>query len=438
MQDALAARNLTLARATPDEARASREQAEQYPEKLRQYEHAQTTAAAGRYAGLEPEIERPRYTPALDAGELVAVDRRGHVYKFDERTTGQFRNEIEQRLAGIDALPSVTEAKEAQLDASRAEWREQQRAAWEKQRPATAIERAVIDCWEKARERGATVPTWQHSGEIAARVDAFADLLKPETERQTEFSTVHGDKAFAARLDEAGIAIARVTAADAKALDALREEESMKLLQRRHFADLEAGELAAVTRAGDVYRINPDKLGDAKQHLPAELPGVIETRAKFEIERGQISAVWNEQRADIATARADFAAERESQAQHAQTVRDVRAFNQEVGEAVDTGFKASGGFLRGLSSMAESFIETLSNILFPPPPPTRDQAERMARSAEEKQQANEQTAQTNERAEAQHWLVEEARRRAAEKEAGRSPESERPKEPDRGYERERF
>jgi hypothetical protein len=141
--------------------------------------------------------------------------------------------------------------------------------------------------------------------------------------------------------------------------------------------------------------------------------------------------VWNEQRADIATARADFAAEREASHQAAETGRDVRAFNQEIGEAVDTGFKASGGFLRGLSSMAESFIATLSNILFPPPPPTRDQAERMARSAEEKQQANE-------RAEAQHWLIEEARRRAAEKEAGRSPESQRPKEPDRGYERERY
>jgi hypothetical protein len=53
---------------------------------------------------------------------LVAVDRRGNLYRFDERSTGQFRNEIDQRLSGLDAaeLPSVTEAKDAQRDAGRA------------------------------------------------------------------------------------------------------------------------------------------------------------------------------------------------------------------------------------------------------------------------------------------------------------------------------
>ena len=81
------------------------------------------------------------------------------------------------------------------------------------------------------------------------------------------------------------------------------------------------------------------------------------------------------------------------------------------------------------------------------PPPTPDQAERMVRSAEEKQQTNEQTAQHTERTEAQHWLVEEARRQAAKE----REEAERAKtaaelwgtprsytqEPDNGRERDR-
>ena len=107
----------------------------------------------------------------------------------------------------------------------------------------------------------------------------------------------------------------------------------------------------------------------------------------------------------------------------------------------------------GLASAAEKFVDWLGDMLFPAPPPTPDQAERMVRSAEEKQQAHEQTAQANERAEAQYWLVEEARRQAAKEreEAERAKtaaelygtprsytqEQDNGRERDRGYERER-
>ena len=137
--------------------------------------------------------------------------------------------------------------------------------------------------------------------------------------------------------------------------------------------------------------------------------------------------------------------------QAAETVRDVRQVNQDIGEAVDTGFKASGGFLHGLSRMAEKFFETLSDFFAPRPPPTRDQAERMERSAEEKQQTHAEQAAHQERNESQYWLVEEARRQAAkEREEAeraktaaerfgtpRSYTQEQDNDRDRGYERER-
>ena len=55
--------------------------------------------------------------------------------------------------------------------------------------------------------------------------------------------------------------------------------------------------------------------------------------------------------------------------------------------AVDRAAHAGEGLLRGLSKLFSSFINWLADSIAPPPPPTRDQAERMARSAEEKQEA---------------------------------------------------
>jgi hypothetical protein len=51
--------------------------------------------------------------------------------------------------------------------------------------------------------------------------------------------------------------------------------------------------------------------------------------------------------------------------------------------AVDRAAHAGEGLLRGLGKLFASFINWLADSIAPPPPPTRDQAERMARSAEE-------------------------------------------------------
>lgn len=112
--------------------------------------------------------------------------------------------------------------------------------------------------------------------------------------------------------------------------------------------------------------------------------------------------------------------------------------------------KITSRIFGGLANAAEKFVDWLGDMLFPAPPPTPDQAERMVRAAEENQQAHEQTAQAHERTEAHYWLVEEARRRAAEREAEeraktaaerygrpRAQEWDNDRERDRGYELER-
>ena len=284
-REALAAQNITLARATLDEARTSQEQAKAYPERLREYEQAQAATATGRYASLEPEtkIKRPYYSPALKDGEIVAIDPQGQVYKFDERSTGQFREQINERLFGLDTadLPSVTEAKAAQREASRAEWVEQWKAAREEARPASWLETLIAECGIEAGKDGGQVVR-DGDGRALSRAERLADSFKPEEERTGKLAPVYGAEGFAERLDDAGIALVQVTADDVKARDALRQAEELTRLsadvnyeaRRSHsFAFLEEGDFAAVTRDGDVYRINPDKLRGAEPLFVARLRG---------------------------------------------------------------------------------------------------------------------------------------------------------------------
>ncbi|MBV8092847.1 MAG: hypothetical protein JO110_06375, partial [Acetobacteraceae bacterium] len=198
-----------------------------------------------------------------------------------------------------------------------------------------------------------------------------------------------------------------------------------------------------VTRNGDVYKINPDKFSDAKKYLDltGDMPGVVETRARLEIEGEQIAALWKQHRADIAETRQDFAADRESAWQRGQTIREFRQSDRELGEAVDTGSKAATGITNSLAKVAETVLGGIFSFFgLGEPKLTPDQAERRAQAAEERQEARAHEQAQAEREAAQHWIIEEARRRAAEREAGMSPESQRPKERDdsRGYERDRY
>src|SRR6516162_2721110 len=100
LQAQLSARNIRLACVSADEARACEQQ-------------RAVANQRGRRSG-----------PLLTGGEIVAVDQRGRVYRFDKRTTGAAANAVRERLAGVDAgfLSSVETTKAAIKAASRAAW----------------------------------------------------------------------------------------------------------------------------------------------------------------------------------------------------------------------------------------------------------------------------------------------------------------------------
>ena len=79
--------------------------------------------------------------------------------------------------------------------------------------------------------------------------------------------------------------------------------------EARRFDKLAEGEYAAVTRAGDVIRLNPTALDfeEAEQRLAdvePRLPSIVEARAQTEIAREQTAEFWAEARAENAEARA--------------------------------------------------------------------------------------------------------------------------------------
>ena len=92
----------------------------------------------------------------------------------------------------------------------------------------------------------------------------------------------------------------RVTAHDVIALKGLRQDEQLGRLaaetnrearKNHHFAELEAGALAAVTRGGDVHRINADKLGRIEIGRSSER---VSGARGVQAEREQTSTVWGE------------------------------------------------------------------------------------------------------------------------------------------------
>jgi Relaxase/Mobilisation nuclease domain len=355
---------------------------------------------------------------------FAVVDQRGNVTRIDQRTTGDQLEEIQKRLGGIDTseLVSVADAKEIMREANRAAWAEQQRAEREQARPATGIETTI------------------------------ADALK---------ATMTGTE-FAEAVDKAGLRIARANVADLPALDALRRDDELAAASGleatgRHFAKLEIGDFAAVTNAGDVFRLNPYKLDFAEienrlADIQPRMPSVTEARAINEIIREQTAAQWADIRAGNAEARVAnseaIAAEREGHHQAAETARDVRAFNQEIGEAVDTTEKAASRLGSSFAKAVETILGGFFSFFDSGPKLTKDQAERAEMVAEEKQQARAEHAAEQEKADAVDWAQFERNRqqqyddfmngRSSSRERQRERDDDdygRERERDRGYER---
>ena len=352
LEEALAARGITLAVVTAEEARQS-----------------ERIAAFAKEAG--------NFASKLREGEIVAVDQHGSVHRLDQRTTGDLRPEIEARLngfAGIDraGLLNVTAAKEAMQEAARAAWKDEQRTAQDMARPLTGIEATIAE---------------------------------------TLASTMTGTE-FAAALDQAGLTITRATEADQLALDALRRDEDLARLaaevnrearEPHFFAKLEPGDYAAVTRGGDVFRLNPTALDfeEAEQRLgdvQPRLASVTEARAVNEIRREQSAELWAQRRDENAQAYAlrseNRDAEQAIRSTDAQLNGAVYDVADAVEETVDRGFKAARRLLDGAVKMVEGWFA----FLVPGPTLTPDQAERHAAAAHEQAEVNAAAAATQEKA----------------------------------------
>jgi hypothetical protein len=344
-----------------------------------------------------------RQSRALREGFAV-VDQRGTVTRIDQRTTGDLRAEIDKRLGGIDraALMNVNDARQVMAERNKTAWLAQQRDERDRQRPASFIEKKIIDCENATRISGATVRQ-NRAGEIVSGVDALADRLKPENERQTHSATIHGPQAFAARLDQAGIAIVRVTEADVKALDALRSEEELarasaqdvQARKPQHFAKVKAGDIAAVTRAGNVFRLNRHRLdleglesaissrSSSSSKRTAGLPSVTETRARFESEGQKKTALWDQRR----VASAERRTSREQSFSRQQTMRGAASATLKAGETVNRSTTRAG---KGAGIVGRGIIGALAGLLklfdiAPAKPPSPEQQKRNAQAAREQQ-----------------------------------------------------
>jgi hypothetical protein len=392
-----------------------------------------------------------RQSRALREGFGV-VDQRGNVTRIDQRTTGDHLEEIRKRLDRIDKdqLASVAEAKEAQREASRADWIEQQ----EKARPASAIEQRIIDCREKAQQLGASVVR-DDNERIMSDTEAYADRFKPDDERRGELHTIYGPEAFAARLDQAGFAIVRVTASDIEALAELRAEENLareiartnnEAYRTQHFAErLEAGDIAAVTKQGDVYQLNPHRLD--LEHIAASLesaardgmlgnsetlPSMTEARVAFLIERNAEAALREEAREEAQEARIDrsaaWDAERETSQAVAAAERDAGDVMDAAEDMVDGGAAGIGRVVEKMAGLVLGFLADL----IAPTKLTKEQRKQMQQDAEFRADlaawGAEQAAQADQQDEARRKA--RAEREAEEEERARQYERQRERERD--------
>jgi hypothetical protein len=373
----LAAQKITLAVVSADDASKSREQAALYREQQKQLKQAKAQAELATSPAPKPSL---RYAPVLKEGELVAVDQRGRVYQFTKRTVGAERKAIKERLAGVDAgfLSSVEATKAAIKATSRAAWAKEQQAKRDKARPASWIEKKISDIERQARLVGITA------------------------ERKGETVHLRGNEAFAEGLDQAGITLCRVTAFDQTILDRLRQDEDRARKEAGParkplvFAHVKEGELAAVTRRGDVYRLNPQKIDHAglearlvdarsasstsiisrvKRSSSPALPSMAQAVAAFAVEREQTEALWAQRRADNQARRNLRNESRDVARQQRVAVNTIkRGVRQTIGEGKAVA-RASVGIVGKVARLAKSLsplglISGLGDIMASPSKPT--------------------------------------------------------------------
>ena len=301
--------------------------------------------ASQRSAAFAKEVGN--FGPRLKEGEIVAVNAHGDIHRLDPRVTGEAAPDIEARLTGLDraSLMNVADTKDVMQEAARAAYADEARQWRELNTPLAAVEQVI------------------------------ADALT---------STMTGHE-FAAALDKAGITITRANATDLPALDALRDEADLARLvahtdevdiwaarnlvpEARRFDKVAEGDYAAITRAGDVIRLNPTVLDfeEAEQRLAdveTRLPSIVEARAQKEIAREQKTEFWSEIRAENTETRAAandaFEGERAFGRHVGAAEHGVEATIHTADDTLGAGMHAA---TRGLGDLAKSVEKVLGGI----------------------------------------------------------------------------
>ena len=216
--------------------------------------------------------------------------------------------------------------------------------------------------------------------------------------------------------------------------------------EARRFDKLAEGEYAAVTRAGDVIRLNPTALDfeEAEQRLAdvePRLPSIVEARAQTEIAREQTAEFWAEARAENAEARAAaseaFDGERAFRRHTAAAEHGVETAIHTADDAIDAGFHAA---TRGMSGLAKAVEKALSTIFsffgLGEPKLTPMQRELAAKAEEELAEARAWRAAEHQNEAARDWEIFEKDRRQQQDEHERNLGYR--EDPGRERERERY
>jgi hypothetical protein len=287
---------------------------------------------------------------------------------------------------------------------------------------------------------------------------AERDAARPPTTLETAINAIHREapdyQRFAEALDKADITITRATAADITVLNTLRRDQELAQIVAQEagipayagprLAPVGEGELAAVTRRGEVYRIAPQHLDPAlaKRLQEGALPSITQTHASFEIER-IATATFQQEMIDIQLARrAEATATRSardaiwdaSRSRHQAETAAKHDQRETLGVAHD-GMDAGNRLLGGVAKVLSKMLDVLADMIAPAPPPTLDQAERMHRASEEHETADAARRETEARLAETNEMIRASERAEAERQAEEERVRQRQREQELGRER---
>lgn len=314
------------------------------------------------------------------------VDQAGDKHSLARRIDGAKAKDVRERLAGIDpaSLPTVDEARAAQRE--KYPTHEAAREAWEGRAGAAAHapEREQTAQQEPHRpatgERPREAPREKWHDRAATTMEGKIFRIQEIAER--------GGVSVAAALHSEGITLARV---DAAGKDGVQRDYQQKFEAARDAgkddarlrrAAFKEGELVAVTRYGDVHRLNPQFLDIDRLERAATggdrdpAPRLSDTLEFFATDRASPKAGKEATGAEISEKREqtnDFrAAAREATADTRATPHGRADAVRDTKEAVLTVTDGATGAVSSLSS----FVETLLNMAGgAAPPPTKGDME---------------------------------------------------------------